>query len=546
MTTDRNEREETKRQAGKKRGRPARVLYVAGLLCIWTFLALLIVEFAQAAWRTSAVRSFESMMNERLIASEALLPTAEPTGTLVHTLSTGDVNTNANNAACTPELWEIPFGVGSVQEERPARHAFFPALSETERQHFARINCEIVAEIHAANALTNVYGDGFVLNFCSPQLMDSLEAIVRDHAAGKNLADKITFSIDNENGAIPITIPLQFATAAGNAGSHTDLYLFMPVEPIVRAIMLCVLNPENKENVRWEIPFVKYKANLREDCPTNNIGFYGDDVAVPKPDGVFRIVCIGGSTTEEREFVKQSYPVKLQNRFASDFGMGRVEVVNCGTPAITTMGHLLRLPDYLRLQPDFVILYLGVNDTCTLFSMRHALGFGAIRNLLSLSSILRFWLGWAVSPDERILLEAQRNTTIANLESMIRVFQQAHVGVALCSFAWPDPGRMGLRERMYFSVNAEEQFSAISLSAYVRAITNLNAEYQSLCSKMNLRYVPVAETLGGLPAYFLDICHMNDAGSREKTDIIYQYIKADIGSRLQAAPPSDETTLSPP
>ena len=76
-----------------------------------------------------------------------------------------------------------------------------------------------------------------------------------------------------------------------------------------------------------------YSAKLE----TNNFGFYnGDngsrDIQIPKPQNLFRIICLGGSTTAnyvsdgKRNY---SYPLELENILKQK--NNNVEVNNCGT-----------------------------------------------------------------------------------------------------------------------------------------------------------------------------------------------------------------------
>lgn len=97
----------------------------------------------------------------------------------------------------------------------------------------------------------------------------------------------------------------------------------------------------------------------------NSDGFRGPEVTKPKPDDVFRIVAVGGSTTYT-EFVPddaKTFTAQLQqllNRSAS----GRcVEVVNAGVPGYNSWETLINVQmRVLDLEPDLLIVYHGVND----------------------------------------------------------------------------------------------------------------------------------------------------------------------------------------
>jgi lysophospholipase L1-like esterase len=94
-----------------------------------------------------------------------------------------------------------------------------------------------------------------------------------------------------------------------------------------------------------------------------------EELAVkPKSPDEFRIVCIGGSTTEcfalER---KDSWPAVLQSLLQKQLGdKAQVTCVNLGVCATPLRTYLATLTFYgIYLQPDVVIFYVGVNDLCT-------------------------------------------------------------------------------------------------------------------------------------------------------------------------------------
>ena len=96
----------------------------------------------------------------------------------------------------------------------------------------------------------------------------------------------------------------------------------------------------------------------------NNLGYRGDDILQPKPDGTFRIVAIGASTTYsaiENDY-RRSYPYLLQAALHAA-GYRHIEVVNAGVHGYTTLESLLNLQlRVLDLDPDMLIIYHGIND----------------------------------------------------------------------------------------------------------------------------------------------------------------------------------------
>jgi lysophospholipase L1-like esterase len=97
----------------------------------------------------------------------------------------------------------------------------------------------------------------------------------------------------------------------------------------------------------------------------NSLGFRGNDVAIRKPAGTIRIVCLGGSTTFDIGNLREpdSWPQVMQRDLASHLPQARIEVLNLGIPGSTALDSLIDLQiRALALQPDVVVVYQGHND----------------------------------------------------------------------------------------------------------------------------------------------------------------------------------------
>ena len=99
----------------------------------------------------------------------------------------------------------------------------------------------------------------------------------------------------------------------------------------------------------------------------NALGFRGEEISLDKPEGVYRIATLGGSTTYNvavKDY-RQSYPHQLQG-YLRDNGFAEVEVFNAGVGGYTSHQNLMNLQfRVLPLQPDLVIIYQGYNDVHT-------------------------------------------------------------------------------------------------------------------------------------------------------------------------------------
>ena len=89
------------------------------------------------------------------------------------------------------------------------------------------------------------------------------------------------------------------------------------------------------------------------------------DIVVPKPVDIFRINCIGASTTGnyiDCEGKTYSYPLELEKILQSKYG-GKIEVNNCGQGGYNSAEILVRfLLQVLDTNPDVVVIYHAYND----------------------------------------------------------------------------------------------------------------------------------------------------------------------------------------
>jgi len=94
------------------------------------------------------------------------------------------------------------------------------------------------------------------------------------------------------------------------------------------------------------------------------LGYRGDAFPLSKPEGEYRIVALGGSTTYTVavQDYRSSYPHLLE-RELRDRGFPRVRVINAGVPGYMSWESLANLQfRVLDLEPDMILVYHGVND----------------------------------------------------------------------------------------------------------------------------------------------------------------------------------------
>ncbi len=114
------------------------------------------------------------------------------------------------------------------------------------------------------------------------------------------------------------------------------------------------------------IPNYRPSGTSHAEVRVNSMGFRDREYSLEKPPGVFRILCLGDSTTFGF-FVssRDAYQNVLEDTLntSGDFGDVRFEVINAGVPGYSSFQclNLLRHRG-VQLSPDLVILLVGPND----------------------------------------------------------------------------------------------------------------------------------------------------------------------------------------
>jgi hypothetical protein len=169
----------------------------------------------------------------------------------------------------------------------------------------------------------------------------------------RNVSRKVFFSL--------------FTVAAAFAALDTGyrLFRYLAYPPGQEALFEPdpVLGRRHVKNARAVV--VEWSKATPNRVSINAFGFRGPNPRTPeKPPGVVRVIVQGGSTTED-VFVDdgRTWPEQLQAKLNARLGTDRIEVINMGTSGYTAENCVNDLKlNGLRLSPDVVVAYHGVND----------------------------------------------------------------------------------------------------------------------------------------------------------------------------------------
>jgi tetratricopeptide (TPR) repeat protein len=107
-------------------------------------------------------------------------------------------------------------------------------------------------------------------------------------------------------------------------------------------------------------PDVKYRYfGSMTFAPSTSIHYF----LVPKPHEVYRIFCLGGSTTAGYPYYfNASFPSFLSERLQALFPQKNIEIINLGMTATNSFTTLDIAQDLMECQPDLIIVYDGHNE----------------------------------------------------------------------------------------------------------------------------------------------------------------------------------------
>jgi len=294
------------------------------------------------------------------------------------------------------------------------------------------------------------------------------------------------------------------------------------------------------------LPFVEYALSPEREGH-NALGYRGDEVDPVKPEGVYRIVALGDSSTYGATEEDESYPVWLERTLHDTYGLTNVEVINAGVHGYTTWHTFVNFAfRVIELDPDLVIFYQSVIDVTGRTANPNCYrGINPLRGLdprnelasnynegtFSISSLYRYLtirLGLEIDPaedravtvhanipcDEGIERTDAENVALnppvyyeRNIRSLIGVAQIHGIDVMLSTWAYPT--------------------SSTTVEPYWRDATNEHNEIvRGLADEYDLLFMDYAALAPTDPNLWIDNLHLNGDGSRQQAETYAAYLTA--------------------
>jgi len=424
------------------------------------------------------------------------------------------------------------------------------SLNEADRELFATLREMVIALYDTDGANLAVYGGPDISGRLGIRKEDITGRPFEASPLGREVKDGLELIRRVAQSGAPDGTAFTVALPQGPTSFEMNAYPVKDASGTVHAVACAISNvtglsltevmarQKKAANDRmWKSPFFEYRKNARlnDNWHTNNAGFRDHDVELPKPRGRFRILCIGGSTTEEGLTNETTYPKFLEQALHEAFPEQDIEVINCGVVGLDSLGERRRTLDYVQLQPDLVVEYGAVNDICHGYFPKWNAEMKGWRAWLARSVFLASWANALLLPERDVLEADMEQITFHNLRIMVRVFRERGISVAFCSFACPDAGLLNRSEHDYMQWNLRSawQGGCFTFSTYCRLLKIYNAKLKALCEEQGLIYLPFAERFHGGIAIFGDITHMRPKGMKLKAQAIAELLAPHLRERLQ-------------
>lgn len=324
----------------------------------------------------------------------------------------------------------------------------------------------------------------------------------------------------------------------------TELFLRMKPKPFVEDFHPFLQQMNTKKNEGY--------------LHVNSDNFRYDEMTKDKPDDVYRIFIVGGSTVfDEPRPYEKSLVKQVENSLGKYYPDKKIQVINAGVNRYTSQHSLIlyetKIVDY---HPDLIVIYQGFNDminSCTP-------DFSPIRTYKNdyshfyqiLSNIIDGYFNWNVRfisldrlmktinenfyADIRTKLPSKQpeitytdaidfpslNAYTRNMNNIVTLAQANNVKVIIGNQANHynnDPKNYLLAQ--YFCKKGNE---FISTNALNKGMTLFNEASKKIAEEKNVPFIDIESQLPKTDRYLTDDVHYTDEGDKKVAEAVYKAI----------------------
>ena len=265
--------------------------------------------------------------------------------------------------------------------------------------------------------------------------------------------------------------------------------------------------------------------------------------AIPKPPQVFRVLCLGGSTTEG-VLDTISYTALLEKMLSARYPGSAIEVINGGHFFYTTQHSII---EYLftmkELKPDVIIFFEAINDLLTSFTYPpyasspfrkdygHFLGWaGSLRYPKSFEQFLaQFFYADLRSPTPkpvRFTDFKSRHSFERNIETIIEIAKCTGITLILSNqahcFSKENKSNVDfLGFPRHFLIDDKHYADEES---WYDGMELFNKTLQDTANKFSVPFVNQAQAFEEKREFFTDVVHMTTEGNKLKAQLFFNKI----------------------
>ena len=288
-------------------------------------------------------------------------------------------------------------------------------------------------------------------------------------------------------------------------------------------------------------------TNYKYNYLRNSLAFRGEEIRTEE----IKIVMVGGSTTDERYKPENLSIVGILNTRFRENGLEK-KIINAGVEGQSTFGHIHNFKYWFNkiedFKPDFIIFYIGVNDTKSLTdnylqdgmiadSSKMRSFFDNIKSRSFLADLLRKTKHKYYKRDEskRIIYDydhamresQKQNKFYLNFEEKKKIYNLEDVLYKNKFIVEKYLTNIDTLYKLTKLINAEPIFvnQVMQQDKYSDVLYSLNRSLVSHCIKKNYKFIDLAKHIKGSNDFWWDGVHTTPKGSEAIANEIYPKLK---------------------
>ncbi|MHC4662914.1 MAG: SGNH/GDSL hydrolase family protein [Planctomycetota bacterium] len=265
--------------------------------------------------------------------------------------------------------------------------------------------------------------------------------------------------------------------------------------------------------------------------------------STPAAEGVYRVVCIGGSA------VFYAYPRFLGDALGKEFPSGKFDVIDAAVPGYTCYYSFLNYRHRVAAsKPDLVIIYHGINELKYLFSpgLKEDYGhfglpwleeenIGGASGLLRRLAVVRFinLTGMRIIAKPQTppvwsaeLSDRAREVASGHMMELIKEIRKSGAKPVLCTFPIMRGGKHPPQKAEKIENHLYQYAPGLTQDEAAGALEILNSDLRKQAEENDILLLDLEKDFPRKLEYFIDCCHYSDRGASLLAGKIAAFLKS--------------------